>query len=118
MDFSTSPVVLNFPQSNGQAERCVQTVKNLLKKSSDPNLALLSYRTTPLLWYDLSPAELCMGRRLRTSLPQTNKMLTPQWEFMNKAIKVKQKENFDFRHRVREVYRPYLITQKSGLRQR
>ena len=35
-------------------------VKNLLNKSSDPNLALLSYLTiiTPLSWCDLSPAEL------------------------------------------------------------
>ena len=67
-----------FPQSNGQAERCVQTIKNLLKKSNDPCLSLLSYRSTPLSWCDLSPAELCMGRRLRTSLPQTDKLLTPQ----------------------------------------
>ena len=51
-----------FPQSNGEAERCVQTVKNLLKKSEDPYEALLSYRATPLSWCDLSPAELCMGR--------------------------------------------------------
>jgi transposase InsO family protein len=98
-----------FPQSNGQAERCVQTVKNLLKKSDDPNVALLSYRSTPLSWCDLSPAELCMGRRLRTSLPLTDKMLTPQWPFLekfreqDKAMKEKQKENFDSRHRARDL---------------
>ena len=28
-----------FPQSNGQAERSVQTVKNLLKKSEDPYIS-------------------------------------------------------------------------------
>ena len=33
-----------YPQSNGQAERMVQTVKRLLKKSKDLYLALLSYR--------------------------------------------------------------------------
>ena len=98
-----------FPQSNGQAERCVQTIKNLLKKSNDPCLPLLSYHSTPLSWCDLSPAELCMGRRLRTSLPQTNKLLTPQWPFLtkfreqDKVLKEKQKKNFDTRHRVKEL---------------
>ena len=37
-----------YPQSNGQAKRTVQTVKQLMKKAEDPYLALLSYRTTPL----------------------------------------------------------------------
>ena len=38
-----------YPQSNGQAERGVQTVKNLLRDSSDPYMALLNYRTTQSL---------------------------------------------------------------------
>ena len=98
-----------YPQSNGLAERCVQTVKNLLKKSSDSYQSLLSYRSTPLSWCDLSPAELSMGRRLRTSLPQMDKLLIPQWSFLtkfreqDKALKEKQKENFDSRHRSKEL---------------
>ena len=38
----------HFPQSNGQAERTVQTMKKLLKESRDPYMSLLTYRSTPL----------------------------------------------------------------------
>lgn len=37
-----------FLQSNGEAERAVHTVRNLLKKAADPYLALLAYKATPL----------------------------------------------------------------------
>ena len=42
----------------------VQTIKNMLKKSSDPHITVLSYRATPHPWCGYSPAELCMGRRI------------------------------------------------------
>ena len=37
-----------FPQSNGQVERMVQTIKGMLKNSTDLHLAVLSYRATPM----------------------------------------------------------------------
>ena len=52
-----------YPQSNGFAERMVQTVKKL-----DPHIALLNYRASPFLNLP-SPAELLTGRKIRTKLP-------------------------------------------------
>lgn len=98
-----------YPQSNGCAERAVQTAKNLLKESADPYLAMLTYRTTPLQWCGLSPAELLMGRRLRDNLPQVTPQLTPEWHYLEEfrkqdaEYKAKQKTNYDRRHRTRPL---------------
>ena len=86
-----------FPQSNGQVERTVQTVKQLLKQNADPYKSLLNYRATPFPWCGRSPAELLMGRRLRTFLPQTDEYLVTQWSYLpefhkqNRVFKEKQK---------------------------
>ena len=57
-----------YPQSNGQAKRAVQTVKEILLKCEEaglhPSLGLLSYRITPLEEIGQSPAQLLMSRRL------------------------------------------------------
>ncbi len=42
-----------YPQSNGQAERTVKTVKSMLTCSDDLHTVLLSYRTTPFPWCNL-----------------------------------------------------------------
>ena len=72
----------HFPQRNGHAECCVQTVKNLLVKSQDPYLAILMYRSTPPPWYSLSPAEPLIGRRVRTNLPLVLEQLKPNWPYV------------------------------------
>ena len=77
--------------------------------SQDPYLALMSYRATSMPWCNLSPAQLCMGRRIRTPIPQVNKLLIPDWTYLpmfrekNKQYKDSQKQNFDRRQRVREL---------------
>ena len=58
-----------FAQSNGAAERAVQTAKRLLKSTSSINEALLAYRSTPLS-NGFSPAELLFGRKIRTRVPK------------------------------------------------
>jgi len=63
------------------AKRAVQTVKNLLKKAildkRDPYLALLEYRNTPTSDALGSPAQRLMGRRTKTLLPTSNRLLQP-----------------------------------------
>ena len=67
-----------YPQSNGQSERTVKTAKAMLEKAGDPYKALLSYRNKPLEEVNLSPSQMLMGRRLRTSNPATEDLLKPQ----------------------------------------
>ena len=50
----------------------------MLEKAGDPYKALLSYRNTPLEEVNLSPSQMLMGRRLRTSIPATEDLLKPQ----------------------------------------
>ena len=74
-----------FPQSNGEAEQAVKTVKQLLSKFSDPYLALLAKKASPLN-NGYSPSELLMGRRLRTTVPVLPEVLEPKFpdkEFVN-----------------------------------
>ncbi|XP_062599483.1 uncharacterized protein K02A2.6-like [Saccostrea cucullata] len=72
----------NYQQSNGLAERFVQSAKkNMLNKAhkegKDPYLSMLAYRNTPI--EDVgSPVQLLMNRRLRSTIPATNKKLRPK----------------------------------------
>ncbi len=97
-----------YAQSNGEAERAVQTIKNLLKKSADPYIGLMTYRTTPLIG-GYSPSELLMGRRLRTTLPIHPTQLLPQhlniqsFRDDENSRKMKQKLTFDQHHRARNL---------------
>lgn len=99
----------HYPQSNGQAERAVRTVKSLLEHTADPYMALMSYRATPLPFCGLSPAELLMGRRIRTDIPQATKLFIPEWPYLSRfsgqhrKYKAQQTRNYNRRHRVRPL---------------
>ena len=62
-----------YPKDHGFIERQIQTIKNLLSKcakdNSDPYLALLQLRSTPLDSRTPLPGELLQNRQLRTTLP-------------------------------------------------
>ena len=74
---TTSPY---YSQANGQAEFTVRTVKNLLHNAKEPHMALLSYCVMPLEWCGLTPAELVMGRKIKTDLPQPKSHLDSHTE--------------------------------------
>ena len=57
-----------YAQSNGEAERAVQTAKNLLKKEDDPVKALLTYPSTPL-YYRVERAHLSYSMATRFDAP-------------------------------------------------
>ena len=74
--FKHEPSSPKYPQSIGEVERAVKTVKSLLRKSVDPYLALMAYRSTPLE-NGYSPSELLFGRKIRTTVPVLPSNLLP-----------------------------------------
>ena len=111
--FSQSTSSPRHPQGNGLVERMVQTVKGLLMKSvengEDFHLALLAYRSTPHESTGFSPAQLLMGRRLRTSLPSSPNYLLPatvapsQVQRNEADSKENQAINYNRQHGVRQL---------------
>ena len=105
-----------FAQSNGEVERCVQTVKNLISKSKDPYLALLAYRTTPLANGE-APCQLLMGRMLRSTIPVHPICLNPKYKVpdsvWHKEDKIREREKFYFdkRHSTKDL-RPLIPGEK------
>lgn len=67
---TTSP---RRPQGNGFIERQIQTIKGILKKAkqsnTDPYLAILHWRSTPITTKLGSPAQLLMSRQFKTTIP-------------------------------------------------
>ena len=102
MGYDILPQLLTMA-NNGLAERAVQILKNSLKKSElgyiHKQLArlLFHYRTTPHTITGISPAELLMGRPLRTHLD----LLRPYIATRVHMSQDSQKLNYDRKSRSR-----------------
>lgn len=118
---------LLYAQSNGLAEKSVQTVKNLMKKclesGDDVYLALLDLRNTPRDEQTGSPMQRLMGRRAKTLLPISNglqKPTTVQPETVSSKLteyRQKQKFYYDRGAKERAQYQLLVYTiQKVGNR--
>ena len=94
---------LTYPQSNGLAERAVQTAKRLIKKCREGNtnvyLALLNLRNTPVPGIG-SAAQRKFGRRTKTLMPTSDVLLKPKTQ---KPEIVKQKLT-DRRNQSKQLY--------------
>ena len=87
------------PASNGEAERAVRTFKEAMRvMKNEPGTQteklarfLLSYRTTPHTATGCPPAEILMGRRLRTRLellrPDLSARIEQKWRRMNPMVR-------------------------------
>ncbi|XP_046846780.1 uncharacterized protein K02A2.6-like [Xenia sp. Carnegie-2017] len=79
-NFCHNTISPRYPQSGGLHENTVQTMKNILRKckanGEDPYLALLDYRKTPI--NGVTPAQTLMSRRLRSTIPTSQRKLNPK----------------------------------------
>ena len=66
----------HFPQANGESESAVKIAKKLLS-ATDPDIAVMTYRTTPHSATGKSPSVMLNGRQLRTKVPVLPERLQP-----------------------------------------
>ncbi|KAK7930380.1 hypothetical protein WMY93_006775 [Mugilogobius chulae] len=97
----------NGPQFSSEQFRQFAKEYQFTHVTSSPR-ALLVYRATPLE-HGFSPAQLLMGRNLRTSLPQTAAKLDPKWPDLQTFRKKdeegrrEQAKHYNRRHRARPL---------------
>ena len=109
-----------FPQSNGLAESAVKNAKSLITKSvhsnGEVNKALQAYRATPVI-DGLSPAELLMGRKIRTPMPfHPSRMIKPWMKTVvqkRQEIQHRQKNYYD---RAARTLRPLTVGERVRIR--
>ena len=103
---TSSPI---YVQSNGKAENAVKTAKSLLEKAAKaeqgPYLALLDWRNTPTETLNSSPVQRLFGRRTKTILPTSNRLLKPKLhEEVDQKLKLqKAKQSLQYNKELEEL---------------
>ena len=90
-----------YPKINGEAKKYVGILKMLLLKcaedGTDPNIALLRYRNTPITRMQYSPAQMLFGRRLRDTLPVKPSLLKPSTP-TNSRKQLRRRQNYQAKY--------------------
>ena len=100
-----------YPQSNGKAENAVKVAQNIMRKArlagTDPNLSLLDYRNTPTEGIGSSPAQRLFGRRTKTLVPTSTRLLVPESArgVPHKLKERKAKQAYYYDRVAKELYR-------------
>ena len=97
-----------YPQANGKSENAVKLAKQLLIKckedGTDPYIALLEQRNTPVEGINRSPVQRLMNRRVQTKLPIVSKLLKPDVvNVKQKLVDRKQKQQKFYNKGVKEL---------------
>uniref|UniRef100_A0A673W1F4 Integrase catalytic domain-containing protein n=1 Tax=Salmo trutta TaxID=8032 RepID=A0A673W1F4_SALTR len=96
-------------QTNGAAERAVQTANQIVKQP-DLHMALMCYRATAISATGASPAQLMTERQIRTTVPVLDGKLQPK-RFSHNTVKQKDqkaKQAYQFFYNRRHTVRPLL----------
>lgn len=105
-----------YPQSNGMAERFVQTVKNTvakaLKDKRDVYMALLCIRTTPIDSQIPSPAELLYNRKIRSTLPTQIHNNNPHKDEISARLQTRQSTQKDYYDKATRLQPPLIPGQR------
>ena len=97
-----------YPQSSGKVENAVKTAKKLLRKAldckHDPYLALRDWRSTPFDMLNSSPSQRVLGRRTKTLLPTSSKLLKIKVPDVDQKLKLQKSiQSFHYNKGTREL---------------
>ena len=104
----------HHPASNGQSERSVGTIKQLMRKAAeegrDIHLAMLEYRNTPISGLEYSPAQLLMSRMLKDKLPTPTTLLFPKLtQQAHRSLSARQERQKKYHDRGTKILPPLQV---------
>ena len=104
----------HHPASNGQSERSVGTIKQLMRKAAeegrDIHLAMLEYRNTPISGLEYSPAQLLMSRMLKDKLPTPTTLLFPKLsQEAHRSLSARQERQRKYHDRGTKILPPLQV---------